>query len=143
MAFNALHNILQTNIDELHFYKMTDNFRAILMLEYGLLSSPVNFHIKILLVRMYLEVGLVVAADHIFTLLDVKHLQLDSLGYLYAPLLAPLGNLPLAATTLEATAKFFISNYKDVCITCAIFICRCRESGESTCGLSLVNCSFF
>lgn len=86
------------------------------VLEHGLLSSPVNFHIKILLVRIYLEAGLVVAADHTFALLDVKHLQLDSLGHLYAPLLAPLGNLPLASTTLDHTAKFFIANYKDVCV---------------------------
>jgi len=86
------------------------------LLEHGLLSSPVNFHIKILLVRIYLEAGLVVAADHTFALLDVKHLQLDSLGHLYAPLLAPLGNLPLASTTLDHTAKFFIANYKDVCV---------------------------
>jgi len=92
-----------------------ENFRAISILEYGLLSSPVNFHIKILLVRFYLEVGLVIAADHIFTLLDVKHLQLDSLGHLYAPLLAPLGNLPQASTTLDHTTKFFMTNYKDVC----------------------------
>lgn len=91
-------------------------YRAMSLLEHGLLSSPVNFHIKILLVRIYLEAGLVVAADHTFALLDVKHLQLDSLGHLYAPLLAPLGNLPLASTTLDHTAKFFIANYKDVCV---------------------------
>lgn len=84
-------------------------------MEHGLLSSPVNFHIKILLVRMYLEVGLVIAADNVFTLLDVKHLQLDSLGHIYTLLLAPLGNLPLASTTLDHTTKFFITNYKDVC----------------------------
>lgn len=90
--------------------------RAISLLERSLLSSPANFHVKILLVRMYLEVGLVVAADRAFALLDVKHLQLDSLGHLHVPLLAPLGDLPLASTTLDHTAKFFIANYKDVCI---------------------------
>lgn len=65
---------------------------------------------------MYLEVGLVVAADRAFALLDVKHLQLDSLGHLHVPLLAPLGDLPLASTILDHTAKFFMANYKDVCI---------------------------
>lgn len=57
-----------------------------------------------------------VAADHAFALLDVKHLQLDSLGHLHAPLLAALGNLSLASTTLDHTAKFFLANYKDVCV---------------------------
>ncbi|EZA56704.1 N-alpha-acetyltransferase 25, NatB auxiliary subunit [Ooceraea biroi] len=107
LASHLLHQLWTETSDASFLY------RAISILEYGLLSSPVNFHIKILLVRMYLEVGLVIAADHIFTLLDVKHLQLDSLGYLYAPLLAPLGNLPLASTTLDHTTKFFMSNYKD------------------------------
>lgn len=91
-------------------------YRAISLLEQSLLSSPANFHIKILLVRVYLEVGLVVAADSAFALLDVKHLQLDSLGYLHVSLLAPLGNLPLASTTLDQTTKFFVANYKDVCV---------------------------
>lgn len=84
------------------------------LLERGLLSSPANFHIKILLVRTYLEAGLVGAADHVFTLLDVKHVQLDSLGHLHASLLAPLGHLSLASATLHFSAKFFIANYKDV-----------------------------
>lgn len=86
------------------------------LLENALLSSPANFHIKMLLVRIYLEAGFVGAADHAFSLLDVKHLQLDSLGYLHTSLLAPLGHLSLASATLDHTTKFFIANYKDVCI---------------------------
>ncbi|KAG7208761.1 hypothetical protein KM043_014956 [Ampulex compressa] len=88
-------------------------YGAMALLERGLLSSPANFHIKILLVRTYLEAGLVGAADHVFTLLDVKHVQLDSLGHLHASLLAPLGHLSLASATLHFSAKFFIANYKD------------------------------
>ncbi|KAL6448145.1 hypothetical protein ACFW04_000276 [Cataglyphis niger] len=107
LATHLLHQLWVDTNDASFLYK------AMSLLEHGLLSSPVNFHIKILLVRIYLEAGLVVAADHTFALLDVKHLQLDSLGHLYAPLLAPLGNLPLASTTLDHTAKFFIANYKD------------------------------
>ncbi|XP_029676321.1 N-alpha-acetyltransferase 25, NatB auxiliary subunit [Formica exsecta] len=107
LATHLLHQLWVDTNDASFLYK------AMSLLEHGLLSSPVNFHIKILLVRIYLEAGLVVAADHTFALLDVKHLQLDSLGHLYAPLLAPLGNLPLASTTLDQTAKFFIANYKD------------------------------
>lgn len=86
------------------------------ILERGLFLSSANFHIKILLVRIYLEAGLVISAEHVFLLLDVKHIQLDSLGYLHAPLLAPLGHLSLASTTLDHSTKFFIANCKDVCI---------------------------
>ncbi|XP_035725725.1 N-alpha-acetyltransferase 25, NatB auxiliary subunit-like isoform X1 [Vespa mandarinia] len=88
-------------------------YGAMSLLERGLFSSPANFHIKILLVRTYLEAGLVGSADNAFTLLDIKHIQLDSLGYLHVPLLAPLGHLSLASTTLDHSTKFFIANYKD------------------------------
>nr|XP_012136081.1 PREDICTED: N-alpha-acetyltransferase 25, NatB auxiliary subunit isoform X1 [Megachile rotundata] len=107
LASHLLHELFYNTNDAVYLY------RAMALLERGLLSSPANFHIKILLVRIYLEAGLVGAADHIFTLLDVKHIQLDSLGYLHTPLLAPLGHLSLASITLDHATKFFIANYKD------------------------------
>ncbi len=76
--------------------------------------SPANFHIKILLIRAYLDAGLPLGADYAYSLLDCKHIQLDSLGHLYVPLLAPLGYLLQASHCLDHAAKFFISNYKDV-----------------------------
>lgn len=107
LATHLLHELWYNTNDAVYLY------RAMELLECGLLSSPANFYIKILLVRIYLEAGLIGAADHVFTLLDVKHIQLDSLGYLHAPLLAPLGHLSLASITLDHTTKFFIANYKD------------------------------
>ncbi|CAK9820354.1 N-alpha-acetyltransferase 25, NatB auxiliary subunit [Anthophora plagiata] len=107
LATHLLHELWCNTNDAVYLY------RAMALLERGLLSSPANFHIKILLIRIYLEAGLVGAADHIFMLLDVKHIQLDSLGYLHVPLLAPLGHLSLASITLDHATKFFIANYKD------------------------------
>ncbi|XP_076276164.1 phagocyte signaling impaired isoform X1 [Lasioglossum baleicum] len=107
LATHLLHELWSNTDEASHLY------RAMSILERGLLSSPANFHIKILLVRIYLEAGLVGAADHIFTLLDVKHIQLDSLGHLLAPLLAPLGHLFLASANLEISNKFFVANCKD------------------------------
>lgn len=96
-------------------------FRAMALLEHSLESSPSNFHVKILLVRVYLEAGFVGLAHQVFTLLDAKHIQIDSLGHLHAPLLAPLGHLALAASTLDHAAKFFVKNYKDVRIQAEFF----------------------
>ncbi|XP_076755634.1 phagocyte signaling impaired isoform X1 [Xylocopa sonorina] len=107
LATHLLHELWCSTNDATYLY------RAMALLERGLLSSLANFYIKILLVRIYLEAGLVGAADRVFTLLDVKHIQLDSLGYLHAPLLAPLGHISLATITLDHTTKFFIANYKD------------------------------
>ncbi|XP_053986052.1 N-alpha-acetyltransferase 25, NatB auxiliary subunit [Hylaeus anthracinus] len=107
LATHLLHELWYSTSDASYLY------RAMAILERGLVSSPANFHLKILLVRIYLEAGLVGSADHVFTLLDVKHIQLDSLGHLHAPLLAPLGHLSLASTTLDHSTKFFIANCKD------------------------------
>ncbi|XP_017891294.1 N-alpha-acetyltransferase 25, NatB auxiliary subunit [Ceratina calcarata] len=107
LATHLLHELWRNTNDAAYLY------RAMALLERGLLSSLANFYIKILLVRVYLEAGLVGAADRVFTLLDVKHIQLDSLGYLHVPLLAPLGHLSFACITLDHTTKFFVANYKD------------------------------
>lgn len=79
---------------------------------------------KVLLIRTYLEAGLPVGADYAYSLLDCKHIQLDSLGHLHAPLLAPLGFLSQASNCLDHAAKFFIANYKDVSVLpdCFFFI---------------------
>ncbi|XP_015610022.1 N-alpha-acetyltransferase 25, NatB auxiliary subunit isoform X2 [Cephus cinctus] len=107
LASHLLHQLYFESNDASYLY------RAMELLERCLLSSPANFHLKILLVRIYLEVGLIGGADHAFTLLDAKHIQLDSLGYLHTPLLAPLGHLSRASATLDHAAKFFVANYKD------------------------------
>ncbi|KAL2722102.1 hypothetical protein V1477_020922 [Vespula maculifrons] len=117
LATYLLHQLWCETNEASFLYGLEDKydgfFRAMSLLERGLFSSPANFHIKILLVRTYLEAGLVGSADNAFTLLDIKHIQLDSLGYLHVPLLAPLGHLSLASTTLDHSTKFFIANYKD------------------------------
>ncbi|XP_043274527.1 N-alpha-acetyltransferase 25, NatB auxiliary subunit [Venturia canescens] len=87
-------------------------YRGMAVLERALTSSPANFHLKIMLVRIYLEAGLVGGADHAFALLEAKQIQLDSLGYLHTPLLAPMGHLTRATALLDHTAKFFVANYK-------------------------------
>ncbi|XP_011304536.1 N-alpha-acetyltransferase 25, NatB auxiliary subunit [Fopius arisanus] len=97
------------------FYETSDArylYQGMMHLENALATSPANFHLKIMLVRSYLEAGLIGAADHAYALLDVKQIQLDSLGYLHVPLLAPMGHLSGAASALDQAVKFFIGNYK-------------------------------
>ncbi|KAK0171898.1 hypothetical protein PV328_005290 [Microctonus aethiopoides] len=94
----------------------TDNashlYKAMALLERALSISPANFHLKIILVRVYLEAGLINAASYIFFLLDAKQIQIDSLGFLHVPLLAPLGQLTVASSALDHAVKFFVANYK-------------------------------
>lgn len=46
--------------------------------------------------------------------LDIKHIQLDSLGYIHCGLLQSTGLLGVANILYDTTLKFFSSNYKDV-----------------------------
>ena len=87
-----------------------------MLLEKGLVLSPANHQLKILLIKTYLEAGLADAADYAYSLLECKHIQLDSLGHLHNMMLAPLGYLSQAANSLDHSSKFFITNYKDVCM---------------------------
>lgn len=97
-----------------------NRYRAMALLERALSISPANFHLKIILVRVYLEAGLINAASYIFFLLDAKQIQIDSLGFLHVPLLAPLGQLTVASSALDHAVKFFVANYKHVNINTSI-----------------------
>jgi len=57
--------------------------------------------------------GISKAAHKIYELLDVKHVQLDSIGYLQCWPLLSTGQYFLASQVFETTLKFFTSNYKD------------------------------
>uniref|UniRef100_A0A1B6HRG4 N-terminal acetyltransferase B complex subunit MDM20 homolog n=1 Tax=Homalodisca liturata TaxID=320908 RepID=A0A1B6HRG4_9HEMI len=55
---------------------------AIVILEHALEKSPSNHQFKLLLIKLYNTLGITAASQKIYDLLDVKHVQLDSMGYL-------------------------------------------------------------
>jgi len=62
------------------------------------------------------------AAHQIYELLDVKHMQLDSLGYYHCNNTFVTGQFAVTSALYEATLKFFTGNYKDVSLN--IISCR-------------------
>lgn len=86
---------------------------AIVVLEYGLGKSPSNHQFKVLLIKLYNLIGVSKGAQTIYELLDVKHVQLDSLGYLQCWPLISTGQYFLATHLFEITLKFFTVNYKE------------------------------
>lgn len=86
---------------------------AIVVLEHALMKSPSNFHIKLFLIKLYNRLGVSKAAHRIYELLDIKHMQLDSLGYLQCWPLLLTGQYQLASQLYDTTIKFFTSNHKD------------------------------
>ncbi|XP_050315955.1 phagocyte signaling-impaired protein [Anthonomus grandis grandis] len=90
------------------------NMVAALALLEGLLKhSPSNFHAKLLAVKLYHMIGDSMDANFVFHGLDVKHIQLDSLGYVHCGRLATTGQFSLCAMHFDTTLKFFSSNYRD------------------------------
>ncbi|CAG9821462.1 unnamed protein product [Phaedon cochleariae] len=86
---------------------------ALALLERLLSNSPSNFHGKLLAVRLYHCLGGGTKALEMYSSLDVKHLQLDSLGYIHCARMMTTGLFTLCTNLFDATLKFFSSNYKD------------------------------
>lgn len=83
------------------------------LLNYLLRNSPSNFHAKLLCLQIYHILGCALGAHKIYVSLDVKHVQLDSLGYLHCGHLPITGIITLAKPIYDQTLKFFTASYKD------------------------------
>ncbi|KAJ8975262.1 hypothetical protein NQ317_008828 [Molorchus minor] len=107
MAAHVLYNLAQTE-------KSSDSvIIALILLENLLKNSPSNFHAKLLVIRLYHTLGCGLSAHDMYNNLDVKHLQLDSLGYIHCARLQTTGLFSLCSILFDLTLKFFSSNYKD------------------------------
>ncbi|CRK99230.1 CLUMA_CG012680, isoform A [Clunio marinus] len=83
------------------------------LLNYLLQNSPSNFHAKLLCLQIYHILGCSLGAHSIYSSLDVKHVQLDSLGYLHCTHLPLTGIVSLAKPIYDQTLKFFTASYKE------------------------------
>lgn len=86
---------------------------ALCLLNYLLSNSPSNFHAKLLCLQIYHVLGCGTGAQSILQSLDVKHIQLDSMGYLHTAQLPIEGVPSIAHQVYETTVKFFQSSQKD------------------------------
>uniref|UniRef100_A0A182TUQ7 Phagocyte signaling-impaired protein n=1 Tax=Anopheles melas TaxID=34690 RepID=A0A182TUQ7_9DIPT len=83
---------------------------ALCLLNHLLGNSVNNFHGKLLALQLYHRLGLTQAAQSAYETLDIKHIQLDSLGYLHCAQLANAGFPALAKATYEQTLYFFLND---------------------------------
>ncbi|CAH1985845.1 unnamed protein product [Acanthoscelides obtectus] len=107
IAAHILHDLAQTQNNS-EFIIL-----ALMLLDSLLKNSPSNFHAKLLAIRLYHLVGGGICAHDMYNSLDVKHLQLDSLGYIHCARLPTTGLFTLCTNLFDTTLKFFASNYKD------------------------------
>jgi N-terminal acetyltransferase B complex non-catalytic subunit len=78
------------------------------LLNYLLRNSPSNFHAKLLCLQIYHILGCTLGAHKIYSSLDVKHIQLDSLGYLHCAHLPSTGIISMAKPIYDSKLQEFM-----------------------------------
>ncbi|XP_029837658.3 N-alpha-acetyltransferase 25, NatB auxiliary subunit [Ixodes scapularis] len=97
-------------------------------LERALLNSPSCFQLKLLLLKVYGRIGAATACQRLAELLDIKHIQHDTLGYLVTPVFLKAGHLQAAGTNMNSALKLFTGNYKDT----TDYLISCYKYGSFT-----------
>lgn len=80
----AAHRLLPDGVGSAHkrYENSSAVMQAVAILENGLSRSPFNFRIKMLLLRLYLEVGAIGRVGELWESMEIKHIQLSTLTHL-------------------------------------------------------------
>jgi len=107
LAAHLLWDLWSTTGSSKHF------LRATTILQMGVASSPSNWQMKLLLIRLYNSAGCGAASAGLHSALDIKHLMLDSLGWLLPRALHASANFELATDQINATVRLYNHVNKD------------------------------
>jgi N-terminal acetyltransferase B complex non-catalytic subunit len=107
LASHMLWDLWVDASDPQYFMKATS------LLELGLTNSPANWQLKLMLIRLYGVAGCGAASHHVHSSLDVKHLMLDSLGWILPRQLWASGQFNLCRQQYSATVKLYNHVNKD------------------------------
>ena len=115
-ALMAAHLLLDAWLQEENGPDLNSSLLAkcLSLLETALINSPANYHLKLLTMRVYTVAGHGQAALQRYETLDVKYIQLDSLGHLLCRPLISLGLPSCASSLLSSTLRFFTSHAREV-----------------------------
>lgn len=86
---------------------------ALCLLHYLLSNSPSNFHAKLLCLQIYHKLGCGWGAQKVYESLNLKFIQLDSMGYLHSAHLPIIGMPSVSKYVFESTLKFYTSSFKE------------------------------
>ena len=87
---------------------------ATVLLANALEKSPASYNLRLILIKFLNQVGAVGASQHFHSGLEIKHVQMDSLGYILSRHIQSCGHFHASISLMSSTIKFFTSNYKDV-----------------------------
>uniref|UniRef100_A0A803Y1X5 N-alpha-acetyltransferase 25, NatB auxiliary subunit n=1 Tax=Meleagris gallopavo TaxID=9103 RepID=A0A803Y1X5_MELGA len=88
-------------------------WQCLTLLEEGLSHSPSNAQFKLLLIRIYCRLGAFEPVAELYSSLDAKHIQHDTIGYLLTRYAESLGHYAAASQSCNFALRFFHSNQKD------------------------------
>ncbi|GFQ65135.1 n-alpha-acetyltransferase 25, NatB auxiliary subunit [Trichonephila clavata] len=88
--------------------------QVLVVLENGLKSSPSNYQIKLLLMKVYNIIGAVGASFNLYESIEVKHVQQETLGYLITDSLQSAGLFNVFHNVVASSIRFYTTNYKDI-----------------------------
>ncbi|KAK2823304.1 hypothetical protein Q7C36_019904 [Tachysurus vachellii] len=83
------------------------------LLEEGLSHSSSNAQFKLLLLLLYCRLGAFEPVVDLYSSLDAKHIQHDTIGYLLTRYAESLGQFAAASQSCNFSLRFFHSNQKD------------------------------
>ncbi|RXG72521.1 N-alpha-acetyltransferase 25, NatB auxiliary subunit [Armadillidium vulgare] len=83
------------------------------LLEHGIEICKANYHLKLLLIKAYNLIGATSASYDVYERLDMKQIQVDTLGHIISLQSLDTGHYSCASTIFSTTLKFFMANYKD------------------------------
>ncbi len=89
-------------------------WKAVVPMEHALRQSRPNYHIRFMLVKFYNHAGAVGQADTVHQHLELKHIQLDSLGHLLIRHIFTQAHFKKASIMCGNALKFYTSNFKEV-----------------------------
>ncbi|KAL2099939.1 hypothetical protein ACEWY4_004333 [Coilia grayii] len=88
-------------------------WQSVCVLEEGLTHSPSNAQFKLLLLLLFCRLGAFEPVVDLYTSLDAKHVQHDTIGYLLTRYAEALGQFAAASQSCNFSLRFFHSNQKD------------------------------
>lgn len=88
-------------------------WQCLALLEEGLTHSPSNAQFKLLLIRIYCMLGAFEPVVELYSSLDAKHIQHDTIGYLLTRYAVALGHYSATSQSCNFALRFFHSNQKD------------------------------
>nr|XP_040053276.1 N-alpha-acetyltransferase 25, NatB auxiliary subunit [Gasterosteus aculeatus aculeatus] len=88
-------------------------WRCLGVLQEGLTLSPSNAQFKLLLLLVYCHLGAFEPVVDLYSSLDAKHVQHDTIGFLLTRYAESLGQFAAASQSCNFSLRFFHSNQKD------------------------------